>query len=265
MRYSYNLACPDDEPIIRDMPIYDAALLANGELLMKGTTDPDGGADQGIALVTAYTGSSAEAVNCVGILQDARWNPNVQGVYSQNVAPANVPATATNGPFYGKVIINPGAVYLAEYDQADAIAITSTAGTTLTVAALQDDIDGSFVYFVGATAGVTGSLRHLNTSAAGSAVMDSALTVNGTGADSIIRTLRPLSATTNLNAASTGLSTTAAINSGVSLRVLDNYVQADNIPFCQLRKATHKGKNSLQKAKLFAEIVSINHCLAGHA
>jgi hypothetical protein len=264
MRYHYNLVCPDDEPIIRDMPVYDAALLANGELLMKGTSDPDAGADQGIALVTAVTGSAAEAVNCVGILQDARWNVNVQGVYSQNVAPSNVPATNALGPKYGKVIINPGAVYLAEYDQADAIAITSTAGTTLTVAALQDDIDGSFVYFVGGTTGVTGSLRHLDSGAAGAAVMDSALTVNGTAADSIIRTLRPLSATSNLNAAATGLSTTAAINSGISLRVVDNYVQADNIPFVPLRKATHKGLNNLQKAKLFADVVSINHCLTGH-
>lgn len=265
MRYHYNIGAPDDEPIIRDMPIYDAALLANGELLMKGTTDPDAGADQGIALVTAYTGSAAEALNCVGILQDARWNPNVQGVYSQNVAPDDVPATATLGANYGKVIINPTAVYLAEYDQTDAITITSTAAATLTVAALQDDIDGSFVYFVGGTTGVTGSLRHLNASAAGSATMDSALTVAGTAADSIIRTLRPLSATTNLNAEATGLSTTAAINSGVSLRVVDNFVQADNIPFVPLRKATHKGLNNLQKTKLFADVVSINHCFAGHA
>lgn len=265
MRYHYNLNSPDDEPIVRDMPIYDAALLANGELLMKGTTDPDSGADQGIALVTAVTGSSAEAVNCVGILQDSRWNPNVQGIYSQNVAPANVPATATNGPFYGKVIINPSAVYLAEYDQADAIAITSTSTTTLTVGSLQDDIDGSFVYFVGTHTGVTGSLRALTASASGSATMDSALLTTGVGSDTIIRTLRPLSATTNLNAAATGLTTTAAINSGVSLRVVENYMQADNHPFEPLRKATHKGLNSLQKTKLFADVVSINHLFAGHA
>ena len=32
MRYHYSLV-PEDEPILRDMPIYDAALLANGELL----------------------------------------------------------------------------------------------------------------------------------------------------------------------------------------------------------------------------------------
>lgn len=257
MRYHYSLV-PEDEPILRDMPIYDGTLLANGELLMKGTSDPDAGADQGIALVTAVTASAAEAVNAAGILSDSRWNPNVQGVYTTGVAPSDVPATATNGPKYGKVIINPLAVYLAEYDQADAIAITSTAGTTLTVGALQDDIDGSFAYFVGTHTGVTGSLRHLNTSAAGSAVMDSALTLNGVATDTIIRTLRPLSKTTNLNAAATGLTTTAAINNGVSLRVLDNYVQADNIPLTPLRKATHKGKNNLQKAKLFADLAMLS-------
>lgn len=257
MRYHYSLV-PEDEPILRDMPIYDAALLANGELLMKGTTDPDSNADQGIALVTAVTASSAEAVNAAGILQDSRWNPNAQGVYTTGVAPSNVPATNAAGPKYGKVIINPFAVYLAEYDQADAIAITSTSTTTLTVGSLQDDIDGSFVFFVGTHTGVTGSLRHIEASAAGSCTMDSALATTGVGSDTIVRTLRPLSKTTNLNAAGTGLSTTDAINSGVSLRVLENYVQADNIPFVPLRKATHKGKNSLQKTKLFADLALLS-------
>ena len=31
------------EPIVRDMPVYDAATLVYGEYVMKGTTDPDSG------------------------------------------------------------------------------------------------------------------------------------------------------------------------------------------------------------------------------
>lgn len=258
MRYHYSLIA-EDEPIIRDVPIYDAALLANGELLMKGTTDPDSNADQGIAFITAFGTTTAEAVHALGILSDSRYNPNVQGVYATGHIPDHVPATATDGPLYGKAIINPLAIYLAEYDQSDAITITSTSTTTLTVGSLEDDIDGSFVYFVGTHTGVTGSLRAITTATAGSCVMDSALTTTGVSSDTIIRTLRPLSATTKLNDEATGLTTTAAINTGVSLRIVDNYVQADNIPFTPLRKATHKGKNSLQKAKLFADICMLSH------
>jgi hypothetical protein len=247
------------------MPIYDAALLANGELLMKGTTDPDSNADQSLALITAYGTTTAEAVDAVGILQDVRYNPNyTQAIAGAGHIPDHVPATNANGPLYGKVIINPFAVYLAEYDQADAIAISSTSTTTLTVGSLADDIDGTFVYFVGTHTGVTGSLRHLEASAAGSATMDSALVTTGVASDTIIRTLPPLAGgyagpLTKLNTTATGLTTTAAVGTTVTLRVVDNYVQADNLPFCPLRKASHKGKNNLQKAKLFADIVLADH------
>lgn len=258
MRYHYSLI-PEDEPIIRDMAIYDAALLANGELLMKGTTDPDSNADQAMSLVTAFGTTTAEAVDAVGILVDSRWNPNVSGVGGAGTIPSAVYATAASGPYYGKVIVNPFAIYLAEYDQSDAITITSTSTTTLTVGSLEDDIDGSFVYFVGTHTGVTGSLRAVITAAAGSCVMDSALTTTGASTDTIIRTHMPLSLYNKLNDEATGLSTTAAIGSTVTLRTVENYVQADNIPFVPLRKASHKGKNNLQKAKLFADICMLDH------
>lgn len=251
MRYHYSLV-PEDEPIIRDMAIYDGTLLNNGELLMKGTTDPDSNADQGISLITAFGTTTAEAVDAVGILQDVRYQ-------SGGIAPTAVYATATNGPYYGKVIINPFAIYLAEYDQSDAITITSTSTTTLTVGSLEDDIDGSFVYFVGTHTGVTGSLRAITASASGSCTMDSALTTTGVSTDTIIRTHMPLSLYNKLNDEATGLSTTAAIGTTVTLRTVENYIQADNIPFAPLRKASHKGKNNLSKAKLFADICMLDH------
>jgi hypothetical protein len=94
--------------------------------------------------------------------------------------------------------------------------------------------------------------------------MDSALLTTGVSSDTIIRTLGPLAGgyagpVAKLNDEATGLSTTAAVGATVTLRCVDNYVQADNIPFCPLRKATHKGKNNLQKAKLFADIVLADH------
>lgn len=249
MRYHYSLI-PEDEPIIRDMPVYDAALLVNGELLMLGTTDPDAGADQNIAFVTAVTASAAEAVDALGILIDSKYAAT---------APSNVPATASLGPNYGKCIINPFAVYLAEYDQTDAVTITSTSTTTLTVGSLEDDIDGGFAYFVGTLSGVAKSLRHINTAAAGSCVMDSALTTTGAGTDTIIKILPPNHRLTGLNAEATGLTTTAAAGSGVSLHIADNYIQSDSTSIQPLRKASHKGLNSLQNAKFFADVVMLDH------
>ena len=169
------------EPILRDMPVYDAATLVYGEFVMKGTTDPDSGADESISLVTGYSATAANSmIDGVGIMNetvDTNSSPSCASAYS-----------TTTGPCYGKVIINPFAIYRTEHSlaAADDVAITSTSGTTVTIASLADDADGYFIYFPTSAAGVKGSLRLLVASAAGSATMDSALTTDGTAADTAV-------------------------------------------------------------------------------
>jgi hypothetical protein len=250
MRYAYSLV-PEDEPIIRDMAVYDGTGLAIGELLMLGTTDPDSNADQGISLITAYTNSSAEAVDAVGICLETPGDTD------------NVYATAAGGPNYAKVIINPFAVYRAEYlqDAANDLAVTSNSTTTLTITSLEDDIDGGWVFFPLNATGVKNSLRLLTASASGSATMDSALSVTAVGTDTIIKILPVNHRTTDLDTTATGLITRAAIGSGVSLHVLENHVRADGISTQPLRRLSHAGLNNVTGSAFFADLVMLDHML----
>jgi len=156
MIWSYDLT--GAEPIIKDEPIYDGAAIAKGELLMKGTTDPDSNADQGMAFVTAYSTTDANsAIDALGICledKDTDSDISIDAVY----------ATGSDGPCYGKCIINPFAVYRAEHSlaAADDAAITSTSGTTVTVGSLSDDIDGCYVYFPLSASGVFGFEHYRN-------------------------------------------------------------------------------------------------------
>ncbi len=250
MRYHYSLIS-EDEPVIRDMPVYDATSLANGELLMLGTTDPDSNADQNLSYVTAVTASSAEAVDAIGIL--------TEGTYAAT-APSRVPATNASGPNFGKVIINPFAVYLAEYAQgtSDDLAVTSNSTTTLTITSLEDDIDGGWVLFVNGQTANNGSLRHLNTAASGSAVMDSALPITATSSDNIIKILPPNHRTTDLSSNGVTLGTAAAVGSGVSLMVADNYIRSKGTAFQPLRKISHAGRQMVD-ARVYADLVMLDH------
>ena len=262
MKYHYDFYTT--EPIIRDYPVYDATALEYGELLMLGTTDPDSGADESRALVSAFNATAANsAIDSVGILNEETYGTET----GNGVAPSTAYSLAGGGQF-GKVIINPFAIYRAEVDQTDAVAITSTSGTTLTVGSLADDIDGYHVYFVGTTSGVTGSLRSLLASAAGSATMDSALTTAGTGSDTIIIIPPSFQYAPNLNAEATGLTTDAAAPAGATnLRVVQSYIEGTNNVAESLRISNGSGINGLAPTgssnapvtKFWVDIVQKDH------
>ena len=219
--YSLNTAC---EPIIRDMPVYDAATIVEGELLMKGTTDPDSSTDESISLVTAYSATHANsAIDAVGVSLETLTtssSPSVASAYS-----------TTTGPAYAKVVINPSAVYQVEHSlgTSDDVAITSTSTTTLTIATLSDDIDGCFVYFPLTAAGVKGSLRLITASASGSCTMDSALTTTGTSADTACIITPILKYVTNLTADATKVASgnCQAIYGATNLLAIQVYVDRD--------------------------------------
>lgn len=243
MRWNYDIT--GAEMIIKDEPVYDSSAIAKGELLMLGTTDPDSGNDEGISLVTAYSSTDANsAIDAVGIsLEDKDTNdsPGVDSAYS-----------TTTGPCYAKVIINPFAVYQAEHSlaAADDQAITSTSTTTVTIASLSDDIDGSWVYFPLTQSGVKGSLRLLTAAASGSATMDSALDTDGTASDTAVIITPPNRYANNLNAAATKIASgdCQSINGATNIRVLQTYIDRDQ-GLEIMRPAIHNGIDDLDKVK----------------
>lgn len=219
MRYAYDIT--HAEVIIRDYRIFSSSALAQGALMQLGTTDPDSGADKALALVPAFNATpGSTAIDAVGILNENTFAAS---------APNGDPTSTT--PSYGKVIINPFAVYRAEHSQAaaDDAAITSTSGTTVTVPSLPEDLDGYWIYFPLTAAGVKGSFRLLTASAVGSATMASALSVAGTAADTVIVIAPELKYSFNLSSDSTKVSSGAATgaNDATNIRVLHSYIDKD--------------------------------------
>ncbi|MBW2086662.1 MAG: hypothetical protein JRI54_11645 [Deltaproteobacteria bacterium] len=249
MRFSYDLA--GAEPIIRDVPLYDASGIANGELVMLGNTDPDSNADHGVAFQTAYESSqAASAVDALGVCQE-------------DITCTTLPDVATEAASYGKVIVNPFAVYLAEYSQAaaDDVALTQAwSTTTLTLTSLEDDIDCGWVLgsSESATSGFAGQLRWISASASGSCTLSTAPTTAGTTNDMIVKILPVNHRLTSLNAGATGLLSQAAAGACVSLHIVENFIEADGLSFSPLRRYNHDGLD-LTNARAYAAIVMLDH------
>jgi hypothetical protein len=222
-KWSYDLT--GAEIILRDVPVYDAATIAQGELIMKGTTDPDSANDEGISFVTAYDGTAAnQAIDALGI--------SLETVTTSSPISVASAYSTTTGPCYAKAIINPFAVYMIEQSlaAADDVALTSTSGTTVTVPSLQDDLDGCHVYFPLSATGVKGSLRLLTASASGSATMDSALVANGTGADTVVLISAPNQYSLPLEANALKVSSgdiQATYKAATNIRILETLIDRD--------------------------------------
>lgn len=243
-KWSYDIT--GAEIILRDVPVYDAATIAAGEFIMLGATDPDSGADEGLAFVTAYSATAAnQAVDAIGISLET-----VTTASSPSVA--SLPSTTT-GPAYAKAIINPFAVYSVEQalDAANDVAITSTSTTTLTVASLQDDIDGAWAYFPLSAAGVKGSLRLIVASATGSCTMDSALVTDGTAADTVVLISPANKYSLPLTADGLKVSSgdcQATINAATNIRILETLIDKDG-GLEVMKPAVHNGINNLDGVK----------------
>lgn len=263
-KFHYDLIL-GQEIIYRDVPVYDASTLVNGQFLML---DPTAATD--CRFINGYTGSSAEMVDGLGTICETlnTTTPADPGdaittaATTTQRAISSVAATLAQGHRYGKAIINPFAIYLTEYSQAtaDDVALTGAwSTTTLTLTSLEDDIDGGWVFGTNATtAGFAGQLRYLTAAAAGSCTVDSAPTVAGTTNDNIIKILPIAARLTGLSSDGTKLKSTAAAGAGVSLCIVENYLGGTNVPLEPLRAQRHKGTNVSSSAKFYADVMMLN-------
>ncbi len=257
------------EIIYRDVPMYDAALIDQGEFIMLAAT-----VDTDNEFITGYTGSSAEMVDGLGISNEhivttslADYGDHVTtAATSTTPAISSIAATPATGNRYGKAIINPFAVYLTEYSQAaaDDIALTQAwSTTTLTLTSLEADTSAASWILGGSasvTSGFAGQLRYVASSGGdGSCVVLTAPTVAGTTSDTVIKILPVNSRLTNLTSDSLKLTSAAAAPSGVSLTVLENYITTDAKPLEPLRQQAHNGLNLTGNPKAYADILIHDH------
>jgi hypothetical protein len=232
--------------MIRSLPIYSgAAAIAKGAVIIKGTAD-----DTSEPFAVVGSGACADTI---GVLEEA------------------VAATDTDSAIGGtalnmvKAVINPGAVYLAEYSQLVADTINPSAvssGTTFNCTSIADGA-GAWLYVISSTSNaargqlqwvVADGTNTLTTKTAFSPVVDT---------DAYFLKILPQFCLTGvLSAAATGLATTAAAGT-MNICVLDNFIQADNIPLQRLDPRKHSGLTGLnsQHPHFYAEIMFRDHIL----
>lgn len=244
------------------IPVYDAATLVAGEMVMR-LAAWDSSANK--YYITAYTGANTEAEDSVGILlvgsTDAYASKENAKLY--NMASATPSRSCDTGNNFLEAVVNPDATYYAFYDQTDAKSCSTaiSASTTWTITSLEDNIDGGWLFTTtqaDASATYDGLLRYLTASASGSCTVDSAVTVD-TSTD-YVKVLPIGHRLTGLNAESTGLTTTAAACSGIYLDVRENFLTHDAKPRMPLRKWNDQAGNGLKNIKVEAELVQLRHC-----
>lgn len=220
------------EPIVRDIPFYgNGAAIIQGAGVMRGATP---GTNQGFAIL-----ATGACTDFWGVAQE---------LHALVAAGAD---TKQDGTAYvsRKAIINPFAVWRAQYDAADNMAVASTSTTTVTVTSLEDDIDGGWLL------GNDGVLQYLVASAAGSAT--SKTSSGWTSANTLIKVLPVNHQLGKLTATGEQIGTDAAVGTA-TITVIENWIQARGLPLQRLDPTKHSGL-TLTSAKVFSSIIFRNH------
>ena len=253
MKWSYDLC--GAEPIIKDMPVYDAAAVAYGELLMMsgGTFTAAAGGHQLVTAVVDTVGSTM-AVDAVGIcLEDKSTGStiSVDTAISSTVA----------GSCYAKVIINPFAVYRASVTTADALSVASSANTKeVCVTGIPASAhDGCWLAFTASAGPNYGQVRRIVISAtAGTQDLSHVANSTITTADKVVIFSPKLTYANPLTSDACKIcSTSVAGYSATNLRVVENYIGGEI-----MRENVHDASGYTNKAgmgKIEQEIMMKDH------
>jgi hypothetical protein len=266
-RFHYDLT--GAEPIIRDVPVYDAANLDKGEFIMKAPTTT-----AACSFITGYAGNNTEMVNALGIMNETITTTSPAGfgdhvttaATTSTPAISSIAATVATGNRYGKVIINPLAVYLAERDQSVLAGITAVACTasktyTDTLEAL---VEGSW-YFVTnlplATSVVAnrGQLRYVSvcTSTTSTTLLTDTTT---TTAEKIIKILPVNHKLIKLSADAKMTSDLTAHTASDRIKLInvENYVTSPTRPLEPMRQQIHDGLQD-STLRFYSDLVMKDH------
>ena len=223
------------------------ATLSEGALVCAGLTT---GTNFGGAVV-----APAGLLNAIGVTQAPLPGVNGNTVFNQT------PSVQSTGVILlRKVIVNPFALYRAEYSQATGDTFTGTmtsSGATLTCASIED-MTGGWIYDI-----TTGALRYIISYTNGALTSLSATGAAIAAGDYVLKIHRNFgAAATNfcdLNSVATMLGgtgqTQATAGSGV-IAIWKSYIQANGIPIQRLDPIKHDGLNLLGKNPRFFASVS---------
>ncbi len=280
MKFHYDLC--QSEPIIRDIPV-----CASADILKGAVVGRDGAITTELLNFGVSNVDPATVDDVVGIANefyDFDKHINSAGAIGTTAAGTGV----TN---YIKVIINPMAVYLAEWSQhasddctANGAADTTGVTVTGTYTTPGDDVEATWVYVtdVGSTTGGAGNLFQIGSAsttvwtavtAPGPSGWASTLKGNNTS-DTYIHIINPYKSyvaggSINLSTGTVGDKLAGndevATDTGAVV-VLENYVTDGSTPMEPLRAERHSGRNyEASTCKIYADVQLMDHILLGGA
>lgn len=261
MVYSYDLT--HAEPILRDIRVYNAsAAMYIGQPVCSGPV------------------ATAENTGC-GIAVTANVLSNIIGVLNEDMATTDLSVVATGVDKYAKVIINPLAVYKAEYSMlaADDNAITtadSTGKTTTVTDTHLDDAERCWVYITNVGSSTDGYGNLFQVGAASTTVLTAAtsyddnLSANAVGDTFIIihagnGQSAVVGGDVDLATDTRNISGHDGTASAGAAQVIENFIGSAYRPIEPLRCATHSGYNYKDEVpKFYADLIFTEHVyLAG--
>ena len=274
MKWAYDLT--GAEPIIKDVAVYDATTIANGELLQLGLAAPGfytAGTGHGYASACPTTVGATQGVNALGISLETKTtadSPSIAALHN-----------VTTGAFcYVKAIINPFAVYrtlvnttstgtAANNQITVTAAVTALTGFVVGALGTTGVHNGSWVYFSETAGANFGQLRKVASSeVAGSStdtvVLDSAM-LSATVSDKVTFISNPGDNpyALNLDANKIGTSSVDAATA-TNFRVVDNLIdRGSGIEL--LREAAHAGgrvnlsATAAKLVKIYQDLICSDH------
>lgn len=216
MRWHYNLVNQGGGPLVRDSVIYAASGLVAGEPLI---------AIAGATQCALQAPSGATIPDFVGVLAET---------------PSSQASAITTGTLYfGKVIMNPDAIYIAQYGLSlTDIDVVSSTSTATTLGTCDDNMDGGWLY-VNSGTGV-GQLAYVGAASTTVFTLDTttAWTTTPDSTSDVILIRPPWALNLDLN--STDYTTLQTDEDCTGLVMpLENYIESTSIPFGPMRPRQH--------------------------
>lgn len=272
MKYHYDLARA--EPIIRDYVVGGTSNILKGAVVgREGAITTD---DNRFGLQNA----DGDVLDCVvGVTNELyTYASHYSGLVGTTVA-ATEPSTGVSN--YIKVIINPMAVWLAEYSQHaddDTVNTAADAAGNDVTATFTTDREGDWIYVtdVGSSTGGAGNLFQIglsNSTTSVTACSSYAANLKGTNTSDTFIVLEKefcgdaAGGSIDLSEATTEAGTkiwgTPATGAGAAI-VLANYIQDRNTPMEPLKVERNSGQNyDAATAHVFGDLYLMEHILLG--
>lgn len=264
----------NDVPYVANVPVFASAtaLLLKGGVISFLTANTATGTYYGLTSA-ADTAQAKKAlgpllINDFDALQDKE--NNAQNSTAHRFASGGIPNRgAVTGYNWMQSILNSDQVNFMLWDQTSANVlqtnITASTGTAITQTGAEASVAGAWIFSTDTNATLTntfsGSLRYVSliSAATGTFGLTTAMNVS---TDSDLVVMRPIGhRLTQMDTTGRFLMSTSAAGAGISLHILENYIDHSQAPLTALRFWVHDGLDGLavKTVKMYSEIVYLNH------